>query len=408
MSLAWFLAKRLQTQAQKGSSRFIKHAAMTGIALGCCVLIVLLSVLNGLTSALQNQLLSSIPHGELVAVSNDGLPDARNAMMQLKQQPGVANAFVYSRTNAMLQDKANLQALQLLGFSLSVQSHPLHRFKSSYPQDANQSYSHPEIWLGQQIIQANALVPGQRVGLLLPNPNDNSFSAPKLHYFSLAGQLSMGGEMDKLLAVIDLSALNELIQLQQQGQGIQLYFDDPFQAKEITYRLGYSFPYPVYMSDWTRTHGHLYQDILLVKFIVYLVLALVIAVACFNIVVTLMMTIKHKQKQIAILKTMGAQQRLLVKTFMFAGLTSAAKGILYGVASGILLALYLPQIVSITEYLFDVSVLSGDIYFVNALPSELNFIDVLSTVFIASLLALIATFYPARKAAKIIAAEHLH
>ncbi len=408
MSLAWFLARRFRAHALQGSSRFIKNAAVTGIALGCCVLIVLLSILNGFEQALKTRLLASIPHAELFAVENNGLPDVAQSVMAIKQQQGVTNAFAYSKASAMLQRDNQLDALQLLGLPLDSKQHPLFEFRTDYAQNAISDAAHPLIFLGKQLIASHQYLPGDTVELLLPNPNDPNFRSPQLVRFTLAGELYIGGGADNIIGLVDLTSLQSQLELTHAAQGIQIYYDDPFAAQAMTYQIGYQFPYPVYMSDWTRTHGHLYQDILLVEFIVYLVLGLVIAVACFNIVVTLMMTVKHKQKQIAILKTMGIARQVLVYTFVLSGLQSALTGIVVGCVFGIMIALNLSDGVQILQNALDVSLLSADVYFVDALPAQLLWSDVWLTALIAVMLALLATYYPAKKAASIVAAEHLH
>ncbi len=408
MSLAWFLATRFRAQALQGSSRFIKNAAVTGIALGCCVLIVLLSVLNGFEQALKTRLLASIPHAELFAVENNGLPDVTQSVMAIKQQQGVTNAFAYSKASAMLQRDNQLDALQLLGLPLDSKQHPLFEFRTDYAQNAISDAAYPLIFLGKQLIANHQYSPGDTVELLLPNPNDPNFRSPQLVRFTLGGELYIGGGADNIIGLVDLTILQSQLELTHAAQGIQIYYDDPFAAQAMTYQIGYQFPYPVYMSDWTRTHGHLYQDILLVEFIVYLVLGLVIAVACFNIVVTLMMTVKHKQKQIAILKTMGIARQVLVYTFVLSGLQSALTGIVVGCVFGIMIAMNLSHGVQILQNALDVSLFSADVYFVDALPAQLLWSDVWLTALIALILALLATYYPAKKAANIVAAEHLH
>ena len=408
MSIAWFLAQRFRAQALQGSSRFIKNAAVTGIALGCCILIVLLSVLNGFEDALKTRLLTSIPHAELFAVENSGLPDVHQSVMSIKQQQGVTHAFVYNKASALLQRDNQLDAVELLGLQLESKQHPLFEFRTSYSKSIVSQAQYPLIFLGRQLIARLNLKAGDTIELLLPNPNDRHFRSPQLVRFTLAGELYIGGVADNIIGLVDVSSLQDLLGLTHPAQGIQIYYDDPFAAKAMTYQIGYQFPYPVYMSDWTRTHGHLYQDILLVEFIVYLVLSLVIAVACFNIVVTLMMTVKHKQKHIAILKTMGIERKVLVHTFVLSGLQSAVMGIVVGCACGVVFAQNISDGIQILQNALDISLLSADVYFVDALPTKLVWSDVWLTALIALILALMATFYPAKKAANIIAAEHLH
>ena len=162
------------------------------------------------------------------------------------------------------------------------------------------------------------------------------------------------------------------------------------------------------MSDWTRTQGHLYNDIQLVRAVVYIALILVIGVACFNIVSSLVMAVREKQAAIAILKTMGATDALIRSIFIFQGAINGVVGITVGVALALLVTPNLSSIVLFVENALGIEVLSGDIYFIDFLPSELQWQDVLITTFVALSLCIMATLYPAQKAAKISPSSSLH
>ena len=162
------------------------------------------------------------------------------------------------------------------------------------------------------------------------------------------------------------------------------------------------------MSDWTRTQGHLYDDIKLVRVVVYIALSLVIAVACFNIVSSLVMAVKEKQASIAILKTMGATDRQVRFAFMYQGMLNGVIGVFWGTLLAVITAPNLSAWIGALESLLDVKVLSGDIYFIDFLPSQLYWGDVLITVVVALTLSILATLYPAHKAAAIAPARALH
>jgi lipoprotein-releasing system permease protein len=155
------------------------------------------------------------------------------------------------------------------------------------------------------------------------------------------------------------------------------------------------------MSDWTRTNGHLYQDIQLVRTVVYITLTLVICVACFNIVSSLVMSVKEKTSEIAMLKTMGAQDNFIRTIFVIKGMINGIYGASIGTFTGVLAALYLNQITNAIEALFGFTLLADGIYFINYLPSDLQVTDVVITYFVAVILCVIATIYPASKAANI-------
>jgi lipoprotein-releasing system permease protein len=182
---------------------------------------------------------------------------------------------------------------------------------------------------------------------------------------------------------------------------MRLRFRDAFTAPKLTREIGYALTPEVFMSDWTIKNGNLYQDIQLVRVVVYIALILVIAVACFNIVSTLVMAVNEKQSEIAMLKSMGAKNSLIIAVFMLQGTFNGLIGTIFGVGLGVIMASNLATFAKFVEGLFGIQFLSGDVYFIDFLPSELNWNEVSLTAFIAILLSVLATLYPAIKAAKI-------
>lgn len=414
-SLAWQIARRFrQNKHDQRFVSFISAASIVGISLGCAVLILLLSVMNGFERELEERILSAIPHGEIFAVDPAGLNTLDDGLTNIAQQPFVTAVYPYSQQSALLQVKDALHGLSLTGLDVKQTTHPLWRFVAFY--DALQSLpTSTPIYLGKGVIDKFSLAPGQAISLLLPVHNSNTspkdsanFKSPKRLTGYLAGEINVGGEADQLLALTDLNALNDAIGVTKGAKGLQIYYDDVFAASNYTYQIGYDYPEAVYISDWSRTHGHLYQDIQLVKIIVYIVLILVIAVASFNILSSLTMAVKNKQSHIAILKTMGASPVFLSRIFMLQGLYNAGIGIISGTSVGIVLSLYLSDIIRFVEGVLGLALLSGDIYFIDFLPTELQSVDVVLTVFIALGLSIVATLYPAKKAANVVAAEFLH
>ncbi|CAI8179385.1 MAG: Lipoprotein-releasing system transmembrane protein LolE [Glaciecola sp. HTCC2999] len=414
-SLAWQIARRFrQKKHDQRFVSFISAASIVGISLGCAVLILLLSVMNGFERELEGRILSVIPHGEIFAVDPAGLHSLNEGLNTIAQQPFVKSVYPYSQQSALLQVKDALHGLSITGLDVNHVTHPLWDFVELY-NVAPPSPESPEIYLGKGVIDKFSLLPGQAVSMLLPVQENHSANNGGLNFKSptrltgyLAGEINVGGEPDLLLGLTRLDALNNVIGVTKGAKGLQIYYNDVFAASNFTYQIGYEYPEAVYISDWTRTHGHLYQDIQLVKIIVYIVLILVIAVASFNILSSLTMAVKNKQSQIAILKTMGASPLFLSRIFMLQGLFNAGIGIISGTSLGIIFSVYLAQIIRFFEGLLGVAMLSGDIYFIDFLPTELHLIDVLLTVFIALGLSMIATVYPAKKAANLVAAEFLH
>ena len=184
-------------------------------------------------------------------------------------------------------------------------------------------------------------------------------------------------------------------------QGIRLKIDDVFNAPTLARQIGFTLPVYVYIQDWTHQFGHIYHDIQLVRSVMYIVLTLVIAVACFNIVSTLVMAVNEKRGDIAIYKTMGMPNHKIVQIFIFQGLISGVTGTLFGCVFGIFGALYLGKIFAAIESVLGSKFLSGDIYFIDFLPTQLIWTDVILTLAVALLLSIVSTIYPAIKASKV-------
>lgn len=412
-SLAWRIARRFrQNKPDQRFISFISAASIVGISLGCGVLILLLSVMNGFERELEQRILSAIPHGEIFAVESSGLSTLDQGLVNIAEQPFVEAVYPYSQETGLLQIKDTLHGLSLTGLDLNQSTHPLWRFIELYNVA---SPSLPPIYLGKGIVNKFSLAPGQSISILLAVQEGNEihdtthkFQSPKRLRGYLAGVISVGGEADQLLALTDLAALNNAIGVSKGAKGLQIYYDDVYSASNYTHQIGYDYPEAVYISDWTRTHGHLYQDIQLVKVIVYIVLLLVIAVASFNILSSLTMAVKNKQSHIAILKTMGASPLFLSRVFILQGLYNAGIGIISGTTIGVILSLYLSDMIRWIEEILGITLLSGDIYFIDFLPTELKSVDVILIVCIALCLSMIATIYPAKKAANVIAAKFLH
>ena len=404
MNLVAQLAWRFRSgKRQNGFISFISASSTLGISLGCLVLILLLSVMNGFERELKTRLLNFIPHGELFAYDTNGIVDWKTFLADYKNDPRILAVEPYTKASGLLQKGAAMKAIpELVGVDPKFvdQNHLLTRIQ---PQQW-QAFVEDEhgILLGKGLITKLGLSNGDKVQLLLPQLSDDlSFQAPKTLWLTLAGEINLGGELDSQLGFMHMSTAAQVLGVETGVQGFRFRFSDPFDAPMLMRDIGYSFPQHVYMSDWTRTQGHLYQDIQLVRTVVYVALTLVIGVACFNIVSTLVMAVNEKQAEIAMLKTLGARDAMIIQVFMLQGAVNGLFGTVFGVASGVVLATYLTEIASFFERLIGHAFLSGDIYFIDFLPSELHWSEVALTTVIALSLSLLATIYPAIKATKI-------
>lgn len=410
MNLSLQLARRFRRG--KSSNRYISFVSLSstlGIGLGCFVLIILLSVMNGFERELRERLLAIIPHAELFSINQQGIVDWREYQQVLGEDPRIKEVEPYTKITGMIQQGSELKAVELTGVQINA-AIPTRWQNEISDADWQQLREGPnQVLLGKGILNKLGLAPGDKISVVIPSvTEDLTFAAPKNLYLTVAGSIQVGGELDNLIGIMHLKTASEQAGIKSGAQGLRFQFYDPFAAYSIIREVGYGFPQAVYMSDWTRTQGHLYDDIRLVRVVVYIALSLVIAVACFNIVSSLVMAVKEKQASIAILKTMGATDYQIRNTFVFQGLLNGFIGVFWGTLLAVITAPNLSLIVGKLEDLLGIKVLSGDIYFIDFLPSQLQANDVLLTVLVAIVLSVLATLYPAQKAAAIQPARALH
>ncbi|EWH11409.1 outer membrane-specific lipoprotein transporter subunit LolE [Catenovulum agarivorans DS-2] len=403
-SLAKFIGFRYaRSRKQNGFIRFISASSVVGIALGTCVLIWVLSVMNGFERELKQRLLSVIPHIEYTSVEASGIDDWQSLKTQIMQSSDeVEGVAPFITLGALIQNGAELKPVEIRGIDwqaeLSVSS--LSQYVTDDVQNAFRQQN--GLLLGQGLANELSLEVGDWVEILVPQLDSGSrIKPPKLTRLPLIGVFQSNGQLDHLLGYVQLNQAAEMSGWQNGVQGVRLKVDDVFNAPRIARQIGFTLPVYVYIQDWTHQFGHIYHDIQLVRSVMYIVLTLVIAVACFNIVSTLVMAVNEKRGDIAIYKTMGMRNQQIVQIFVFQGILSGVTGTLIGSAVGVVGGLYLGNIFAFIEQLIGSKFLSGDIYFIDFLPTELVWSDVALTIGVALLLSIISTIYPAVKASKV-------
>ncbi len=411
--LSVFLGLRYISNRQgKGFASFISASSTIGIALGVMILILVLSAMNGFERALSQHLLSIVPHSELIAV-NEPIDDWQFMVKKAQQNDDVLAAAPVIKMQGMMQKRDQLKGLELRGVDLllerSVSSVADYITQGSW-QALKQSNA---VIIGAGVAKKLAVKVGDRVQMLLPplkqkNSIHQQVSHLKKRNMTVVGIFKFGGEIDSNQAYISLQQASEIVGYQaNQVQGIRLKVKDVFTAPRVARDVAYTLDAYLYIYDWTRSQGHLYNDIQLVRMVMFVVLVLVIAVASFNIVSTLIMAVNEKQGDIAILKTMGASSSTIMLTFMLQGLTNGVLGCLFGGVLGVYLASNLTEFALKVESLLGTKFLSGDVYFIDFLPSYVSQTDVTITLATALFLTLLATLYPAWRATKIEPAQVL-
>jgi len=414
--LSVFIGLRyVRSRHSKGFSSFISASSTIGIAIGVMVLIVVLSAMNGFERALATHLLSIVPHAEVVAV-NSPITQWPKSVARIEQNPHVIAAAPFVKTQGMMQKSAALKGVEIRGVDVVLEPQVSAISRYMIAGKWQDLILENGVIIGAGIARKLSVQVGDKVQLLLPPANLNNqkdskkqqFPVPMTQQAIIVGVFKFGGTIDDTQVFINLAKASELLGYQaDEVQGIRLKVDDVFAAPQIVREVAYDFDFYVYMLDWTRSHGHLFNDIQLVRLVMFIVLVLVIAVASFNIVSTLIMAVNEKKSDIAILKTMGAKSSTIMASFMFQGLMNGIVGCLLGASLGILISFNLTDIIRVIEAALSVEFLSSEVYFIDFLPTLLRQQDVINTVITALMMSLLATIYPAWRATKVEPAQVL-
>ena len=416
--LGLFLGLRyVRSRHGNGFSSFISASSTIGIALGVMVLIVVLSAMNGFERELSQKLLSVVPHAEIIAV-NEPIKNWPKSINSVLKNPRVLAAAPVVKMTGMMQKNAQLKGLgEIRGVDVNLEQQ-VSSITQIMVKGKWQDLERDDVLgvvIGAGIAKKLKVTIGDNAQILLPQPsidkkqsNQKTFAAPIKRNVTIVGIFKFGGTIDDTLAYMSLKNANEIMSYQDhQTQGFRLKVTDVFDAQAIVREVAYDFDSYVYIYDWTRSQGHVYNDIQLVRMIMFIVLVLVIAVASFNIVSTLIMAVNDKKGDIAILKTMGARSAVIMTTFVIQGLINGVLGCLIGALVGVYTASNLTAIIKGIESTFGVNFLSADVYFIDYIPSQVNLSDVYFTVITALIMSLVATVYPAWRATKVEPAQIL-
>lgn len=402
-SLSLLIGTRFSRGRRRGGMvSLISVISTVGIALGVAVLIVGLSAMNGFERELNNRILAVVPHGEIEPV-NQPWNNWSDALAKVEKVPGIAAAAPYINFTGLVESGANLRAIQVKGVNPEQEAR-----LSALPQFvqngawANFKAGEQQIIIGKGVADALKVKQGDWVSIMIPNASaDHKLQQPKRVRLHVTGILQLSGQLDHSFAMVPLDDARQYLDMGDSVTGIAIKVNDVFNANKLVRDAGGVTNSYVYIKSWIGTYGYMYRDIQMIRAIMYLAMVLVIGVACFNIVSTLVMAVKDKSSDIAVLRTLGAKDGLIRAIFVWYGLLAGLFGSLCGVVIGVVVSLQLTPIINGIEKLIGHQFLSGDIYFIDFLPSELHWLDVIYVLVTALLLSLLASWYPARRASRI-------
>lgn len=388
---------------------FISIISVVGMALGMMVLITVLSVMNGFQREIRTRILGVASHVQ-ISGANNTLADWRLIAQQALRHEQVTATAPYINAQGLLTYGSAVRGAFIRGI-LPQQEERVAEFEKHMRSGRLNALQPGQfgIILGIQLARALGVVVGETVVLVAPQGQVTPAGIlPRLKQFTVVGIFNVDHyEYDSGLALIHLEDAQRLFRFGEAVSGVRLKLKDLFQSTAVARDLTRMISAEVYISDWTMQHANLLRAIQIEKRMMFLIIFLIIAVAAFNIVSSLVMAVKDKQSDIAILRTLGASPGSITKIFMVQGMTIGVLGTLLGVASGVALALNVDSVVLFIENLFGFKFFAKDVYLISDLPSELQPPDVVITAAASFLLSLLATIYPSYRAAKVNPAEAL-
>ena len=413
MNTPFFISWRYQRGKQKNPLvALISKFSAIGIALGVAVLIVGLSAMNGFERELNSRILAVVPHTEITVNPHDNeatLNHWQKLEERLTTNKKITALSPFVSFTALVENGNKLKVVQVKGVDKQAEDQvsSLGKFVEG---DGWQKFAEEGgLVLGSGIAKALDVKAGDWVSLLISQPNgEDQMAQPNRERVQVTAILRLDGQLDHSYALLALPQAQELMGYREdQITGVELKVDDPFKVQEMDYSMLNDYPQLLYIQNWVAKFGYMYRDIQLIRTVMYIAMVLVIGVACFNIVSTLIMAVKDKQGDIAIMRTLGANNGFIKQIFIWYGLLAGMKGCLIGIVLGVVLALNLTPIIQGIETLLGKKLLSDGIYFVDFLPSELHWFDVVLVLVAALVLSLLASLYPASRAAKLQPAQVL-
>ena len=408
----WLVGLRY-TRAGRRSGRnsfisFISLISMAGIGLGVAALIVVLSVMNGFQKEVTDRMLSVLAHVEIFD-ARGAMPNWIAAAAEARRNPEVKGAAPFVETQGMLVRDDVLRPTIIRG--VLPEQEPNVSDVASQVKRGSFNALQPgayNIVLGIELARALHVNLGEKVTLALAQGQATPAGVlPRMRSFTVTGIFEAGhNEFDSALAFVHLTDAEKLLRLDAPS-GLRLRLVDMHRAPQVAQDLKRSMSGDLIMRDWSKLNANWFAAVQTEKRMMFIILTLIIAVAAFNLVSTLVMTVTEKQADIAILRTLGASPRSIMKIFMIQGALVGILGTFCGVAGGVLVALNVDVIVPFIEHLLGVQFLSKDIYYISAVPSDLRWPDVFKIGGVAVVLAFVATIYPSWWAARVKPAEAL-
>jgi len=425
--MAYELFVSLRHLRAKRTQKFISlntWISIGGVALGVMALIVVIAVMSGFGKDLRDKILGTTSHAVITNINRSGISDVDKIIQQVKSIPGVTAASPFIMNHVMLTHGDSVSGIVIRGVDVvreaglsDLQKNLIHgsldfmeaEKKKSQAKSGSGKILRAGVVLGKELARRSGLRVGDVVSMVSPSSRITPMGLiPKIKVFYVAGIFESGMfEYDANLAFISIPAAQKFFSMKEKVTGIEVWVDDIEEADTIAKAIQEKIKFPFFVRDWMRMNKNLFSALRLEKIVMFVILILIILVAAFNIVSTLFMVVMEKTKEIAILKSMGATNKSIIKIFSYQGLIIGLVGTFVGCALGFTIVPNLNEIVGLIEDIFGFTAFPSDVYYLDKLPSEIQYMDSFLIVVFSIIICFIASLYPAWRASRLDPVEGL-
>ena len=415
MKYEWFIGLRyLKAKRKQTFISIITVISIAGVMVGVMALIVVLAVMSGFEKTLKEKILGTQAHLHLLKATQEGLDQYQEVTKRVEETKGVASAAPFIISQVMLSSESNVFGVVLKGIDpdrVGRVTELANDLKAGRLEDlkGGKEGDPPGIILGVELAKHLSVSLNDSIQVISPLGTVTPMGMmPKMKRFRVKGIFYSGMyEFDNTMAYVSLASAQNFFSMGDRVTGIEIKTNDIYKVKEIGREIRRKMGFPFWTQDWMEMNRNLFSALRLEKIAMFIILVLIVLVAAFNIISTLIMVVMEKNKDIAILKSMGASSRSILKIFTIEGGVIGVVGTFLGTILGLGAAFNLEKITDFVERLFGFKILSSDVYYIDKLPSQVNPLDVILIVLTAVLISLLATLYPAWRASKLDPAEAL-
>ncbi|MBA3593690.1 MAG: lipoprotein-releasing ABC transporter permease subunit [Polaromonas sp.] len=406
--LGWRYTRAGRATRRNGFISFISGVSMLGIALGVAALIIVLSVMNGFQKEVRDRMLGVISHIEVFAPNGAALGNVATTLAEVKQNPNVVGAASFITAQALLARGEDMKGTLVRGINPALEGEVTDLAAASVSTLAKLVPGQFGVVLGGELAQSLGVREGDNVTLIAPSGQVTPAGVvPRLKQMTVVGTFDSGHfEYDSALVMLHQDDAAKIFRLEG-PTGVRVKLKDLHQAREVAAELSRSLSGDLLIRDWTRQNRTWFAAVQLEKRMMFIILTLIVAVAAFNLVSTLVMTVTDKRADIAILRTLGASPKSIMGVFMVQGAMVGVIGTLSGLLLGLGIALNIDVLVPALERALNASFLPKDIYLISRMPSDPQYADIMPIAVIALVLSFLATIYPSWRASRVNPAEAL-